>query len=130
MFFRLFLLFALVPVIELALLIKVGTLIGTLNTIILVIGTAMVGSYLVRMEGLSVMYRFQQNMQEGIFPAEEILDGAMILVAGALLVTPGVLTDIIGFSFVFPMSRMAIKRLLRRYIDKKIATMDIRIHRP
>ena len=130
MFFRLFLIFAIVPVIELSLLIKVGTLIGTLNTIILVIATAMVGSYLVRMEGLSVIYRFQQNMQEGIFPAEEILDGAMILVAGALLVTPGVLTDIIGFSFVFPMSRMAIKRLLRRYVDKKIATMDIRIHRP
>lgn len=130
MFLRLFLIFAIVPVIELGLLIKVGTLIGTLNTIVLVIATAMVGSYLVRMEGLTVIYRFQQNMQEGIFPAEEILDGAMILVAGALLVTPGVLTDIIGFSFVFPMSRMAIKRLLRRYIDKKIATMNIRIHRP
>lgn len=130
MFLRLFLIFAIVPVIELSLLIKVGTLIGTLNTVVLVIATAMVGSYLVRMEGLTVIYRFQQNMQEGIFPAEEILDGAMILVAGALLVTPGVLTDIIGFSFVFPMSRMAIKRLLRRYIDKKIATMNIRIHRP
>ncbi len=130
MFFRLFLIFAIVPVIELSLLIKVGTLIGTLNTIILVITTAMVGSYLVRMEGINVIYRFQQNMQEGIFPAEEILDGAMILVAGALLVTPGILTDIIGFSFVFTMSRMAIKRLLRRYIDKKIATINVRIHRP
>jgi UPF0716 protein FxsA len=130
MFFRLFLIFAIVPVIELSLLIKVGTLIGTLNTVVLVITTAMVGSYLVRMEGINVIYRFQQNMQEGIFPAEEILDGAMILVAGCLLVTPGILTDIIGFSFVFPMSRMAIKRLLRRYIDKKIATMNVRIHRP
>lgn len=130
MFFRLFLIFAIVPVIELSLLIKVGTLIGTLNTVVLVITTAMVGSYLVKMEGINVIYRFQQNMQEGIFPAEEILDGAMILVAGCLLVTPGILTDIIGFSFVFPMSRMAIKRLLRRYIDKKIATMNVRIHRP
>jgi len=129
MFFRLFLIFAIVPVVELALLIKVGTLIGTLNTVVLVIGTAMVGSYLVRMEGLSVFYRFQQNMQEGVFPAEEILDGAMILVAGALLVTPGVLTDIVGFSFVFPFSRMAIKRILRRYIDRRIATMDVRINR-
>jgi len=129
MFFRLFLIFAIVPVVELALLIKVGTLIGTLNTVVLVIGTAMVGSYLVRMEGLSVFYRFQQNMQEGVFPAEEILDGAMILVAGALLVTPGVLTDIVGFSLVFPISRMAIKRILRRYIDRRIATMDARINR-
>ena len=129
MFFRLFLIFAIVPVIELSLLIKVGTLIGTLNTVVLVITTAMVGSYLVRMEGINVIYRFQQNMQEGIFPAEEILDGAMILVAGCLLVTPGILTDIIGFSFVFPMSRMAIKRLLRRYIDKKIATMNVSVRR-
>jgi len=129
MFFRLFLIFAIVPVVELALLIKVGTIIGTLNTVLLVIGTAMLGSYLVRMEGLGVIYRFQQNMQEGIFPAEEILDGAMILVAGTLLVTPGILTDIVGFSLVFPFSRMAIKRVLRRYIDRRIATMDIRINR-
>ncbi len=126
MFFKLFLLFTIIPVIELTILIKIGTLIGTLNTVMLVIFTAMAGAYLVRMEGLGVIYRFQQNMQEGRFPAEEILDGAMILVAGALLVTPGVATDIIGFLLVFPSSRRVIKISLRRYIERRISTINIR----
>ena len=126
MFFKLFLLFTIIPVIELTILIKIGTLIGTLNTVMLVIFTALAGAYLVRMEGLGVIYRFQQNMQEGRFPAEEILDGAMILVAGALLVTPGVATDIIGFLLVFPSSRRMIKISLRRYIEHRIRTVNIR----
>ncbi len=126
MFFKLFLLFTIIPVIELTILIKIGTLIGTLNTVMLVMFTAMAGAYLVRMEGLGVIYRFQQNMQEGRFPAEEILDGAMILVAGALLVTPGVATDIIGFLLVFPSSRRLIKISLRRYIERRIRTVNIR----
>ena len=126
MFFKLFLLFTIIPVIELTILIKIGTLIGTLNTVMLVLFTAMAGAYLVRMEGLGVIYRFQQNMQEGRFPAEEILDGAMILVAGALLVTPGVATDIIGFLLVFPSSRRMIKISLRRYIERRISTINIR----
>ena len=126
MFFKLFLLFTIIPVIELSILIKIGTLIGTLNTVMFVIFTAMAGAYLVRMEGLGVIYRFQQNMQEGRFPAEEILDGAMILVAGALLVTPGVATDIIGFLLVFPSSRRMIKISLRRYIERRIRTVNIR----
>lgn len=126
MFFKLFLLFTIIPVIELTILIKIGTLIGTLNTVLLVLFTAMAGAYLVRMEGMGVIYRFQQNMQEGRFPAEEILDGAMILVAGALLVTPGVATDIIGFLLVFPSSRRMIKISLRRYIERRISTVNIR----
>jgi len=127
MFFRLFLLFTLLPVIELAILIKVGTVIGTLNTITLVIGTAVVGSFMVRKEGIGVVYRFQRNMREGIFPAEELIDGAMVLVAGALLVTPGFVTDIIGFLLVFPVSRRRIKILVRRHIEKKISS-SINIH--
>ena len=97
MFFKLFFLFALIPVIELAILIKVGSFIGVGYTILLVIGTAMVGAYLVKLEGLNIMLRFQKNMSEGIFPTEEIFDGAMVLVSGALLLTPGLVTDITGF---------------------------------
>ncbi|MBE9504430.1 MAG: FxsA family protein [Proteobacteria bacterium] len=129
MFFKLFIIFTIIPVIELSVLIKIGSTIGVLNTIILVIFTALVGAYLVKMEGLSVITRFQNNMATGIFPAEEILDGAMILVAGALLITPGVVTDIIGFLLVFPASRQIIKRFLRGYIQKKISDSDIRTHK-
>lgn len=129
MFSKLFIVFALIPVIELALLIKIGTIIGTLNTIILVIFTALVGAYLVKMEGISVVTRFQNNVSTGKFPADEIFDGAMILVAGALLVTPGVMTDVVGFSLVLPASRKVIKNFLKIYIQKRISSGDIHIHK-
>ncbi len=129
MFFKLFLIFAVIPVVELALLIKVGSVIGTLNTIIIVILTAIVGAYMVKLEGMVVMYRVQENMQQGIFPAEELINGMMILMAGALLLTPGFFTDVIGFLMVFPVSRGVIKRITARYIKKRISSTDVQIHR-
>ena len=127
MFFRLFLLFTLIPVIELSLLIKVGSLIGTFNTIAIVILTAIIGAYMVRLEGVGVMYRIQQDMREGIFPAEELINGMMVLTAGVLLLTPGFFTDVIGFLMVFPVTRNYLKRIARRYIDKNIANSHIEI---
>jgi UPF0716 protein FxsA len=129
MFFKLFLIFAVIPLIELGILIKIGTHIGTLNTISLVILTAAIGAYMVRLEGIGVMSRIQQNMQEGQFPAEELINGAMVLVAGALLLTPGVFTDVIGFLMVIPVSRNVIKRLIKQYIEKNISSGDIHINR-
>jgi UPF0716 protein FxsA len=120
MLFKLFLLFTIIPLIELAILVKIAMHIGIFYTIAIVIGTAVLGAYMVRMEGLSVILRFQKNMLEGIFPAEEILDGAMLLVAGSLLVTPGILTDIIGFLIVFPASRAVIKGWIKRYLRGKM----------
>jgi UPF0716 protein FxsA len=126
MLFKLFLLFSIVPVIELAILIQIGGYIGIPYTMALVIGTAIIGAYMVRHEGLSVMYRFKQNMQTGQFPAEEILDGALILVAGALLLTPGILTDVIGFLLVFPLSRLYIKDFIKERIRININLRGIR----
>jgi UPF0716 protein FxsA len=126
MLFKLFLIFAVVPVIELAVLIYVGSIIGTFNTIAVVVLTAAVGAYMVKLEGIGVIYRFRINLAEGTFPAEEIIDGAMVLVAGALLLTPGFFTDIAGFLMVFPASRGVIKRLLRRYVNHRITTVNIR----
>ena len=120
MFFKLFLIFALVPVIELAILIQVGSFIGGLNTVTIVILTALAGAYMVKLEGLGVMFRIQQNMQEGIFPGDEMINGAMILMAGALLLTPGFFTDVIGFLLVFPASRKFIKKAITPYIRKKM----------
>ena len=127
--FYLFLIFVLVPVIELTLLIKVGSMIGILNTITIILLTAMIGAYMVRLEGLSVLSRLQQNMQDGVFPAEEMIDGAMILVAGALLLTPGFFTDVVGFLMVFPGSRKLIKKIARRYIEKRVSPTDIYINK-
>lgn len=126
MFFKLFLIFAIVPVIELSVLIYVGSYIGTLNTIAIIILTAIVGAYLVRMEGIGVLYRIQRNLNEGVFPAEELINGALILVAGALLLTPGFFTDFVGFMLVFPATRELIKPPLKKYLKKHIS--DIHIH--
>lgn len=129
MFFKLFVVFAVTSLVELGILIKIGTYIGTLNTILLVVLTAAVGAYMVRMEGISVLARIQQHMQHGQFPAEELIDGAMILVAGAFLLTPGILTDTVGFLMVIPVSRNIIKKGIRQYIEKKISSGDIHINR-
>ena len=126
MFFKLFLIFALVPVAELSVLIYVGSHIGTLNTIAIILLTAVVGAYMVRLEGLGVLYRIQTDLARGVFPAEELVNGAMILVAGALLLTPGFFTDIAGFLMVFPATREFLKPDLKKYLKKRIS--DISIH--
>ena len=120
MLFKLFLLFTIVPAVELALLITIGTHIGTLNTIAIVIATGFIGAYMVRAEGLSVVTRLQRTMAEGAFPGEEILDGVMVLVSGALLITPGVMTDILGFLIVIPQTREPIKRVVKVYLKGKV----------
>ena len=127
MFSRLFLIFTIVPIIELTLLIKVGSYIGAINTILVVILTAAIGAYMVKMEGLGVMYRIQKNMQEGIFPADELVNGMMILVAGALLLTPGFFTDVIGFLMVLPFTRNRIRIFAMKYIKSKMPPGDIEI---
>ena len=125
--FHLFLLFAIIPMIELALLIKVGSYFGLFNTIAIVILTAVIGAYMVKMEGLGVMYRIQKSMQEGIFPEDELINGMMILVAGGLLLTPGFFTDVIGFLMVFPFTRNNIREFAMKYIKSKMPPGDIEI---
>ena len=124
MLFKLFLLFTIAPAIELAILIYAGTQLGTLNTLSIVILTALAGSILVRKEGLDVLNRFRASMQQGMFPSEEIMDGAMILVAGALLLTPGFVTDLIGLAFVVPAGRQLIKPILKDYIKRRFITIQ------
>ena len=114
--------------IELALLIKIGSYIGTQYTILIVILTAVIGAYMVKLEGIGIMYRIQKSMNEGAFPGEELIDGMMILVAGAVLLTPGFFTDILGFLMVIPASRKVIKRIVVRYIKDKTSSGDIEIH--
>jgi UPF0716 protein FxsA len=126
MFFKLFLIFTLVPAVELSLLIYFGSIIGTLNTIGLIIFTALLGAYMVRLEGIGVMYRIQRDLNEGRFPAEELINGVMILVAGALLLTPGFVTDILGFLMVIPGSRDVIKGAARRYLEKRVTLTRFR----
>lgn len=121
MFGRMILLFTLVPLVELYLLIKIGSLIGALPTVLIVIGTGVLGAYLARQQGFQVWMRIQREMQMGSFPAEDLLDGLLIFGAGVVLITPGVLTDILGILILLPHTRLLIrdwiKRRLMRMMD-------------
>lgn len=100
-----FVLFLLVPILEIYFLIKVGEVIGAWPTIFLVVLTAVIGAALLRQQGLSTLARMQQNMGEGKLPAQEIIEGVLLAVGGALLMTPGFVTDTFGFLCLLPFSR-------------------------
>lgn len=106
----LFLLFTVVPLIEIALFIFVGDRLGLGTTILLVVLTALIGSALVSRQGRGQIERVRSAIEAGSFPAKELAHGAMILVAGVLLITPGFLTDLVGFLFLVPQVREAIRR--------------------
>lgn len=124
---RLILLFLLTPAIELGLLIQVDRLIGFWPTIGLIIVTGIVGSYLARREGLTTWRRLNQRLQAGELPGKELADGVIILIAGALLVTPGVFTDVIGFLGLIPPSRAFIRRILIRRLQRKMEQGSMQI---
>jgi len=111
----LFLLFVGVPLVELYILIQVGQSIGALSTILLCILTAVAGATLIRMQGLSTLMRARRNLDQGMAPAMEMLEGVTLAIAGGLLLTPGFATDILGFLMLIPaLRRLAIKRALAR----------------
>lgn len=100
--------FILVPILEIYLLIKVGSVIGALPTILLVLLTAVIGVALLRQQGLSTLQKVQSQMQHGELPAIGMLEGMFLFLAGALLLTPGFFTDTIGFLLLIPPLRKAI----------------------
>ena len=122
---KLLLLFIIVPLMELALLIKLGSLIGVLDTILLIIFTGAAGAILVRTAGIQCLFTVRQQLQSGMFPADELCNGLLILIAGALLITPGLLTDIAGFALLVPPVRAVIKTRLRASLEKKVATTQV-----
>ncbi len=129
MFFRLFLLFTLVPALELYLIIKVGTAIGAFNTLLIIIFTGVLGAYYARQQGFKVFSNIQWKMQQGDLPGDDLVNGAMLLVGGALLITPGFVTDFLGFSLIFPPIREAMKKSVSVYLQRKMDRGEIRIHR-
>ena len=124
MFYYLVLLFTIIPIVELYLLIRVGAYLGASTTIMIVIFTGIFGAYLARLEGLRVLYSVQKDMQEGRMPANQILDGVLILVGAILLITPGLLTDALGLALVFSQTRAFIKVWVKLCIQKNIDKRD------
>lgn len=109
------LLFIIIPLLELYLIIKVGGYIGAFWTVMIVIATAIIGVNLLRMQGFNTLKRAQQNMERGAMPAMEMMEGIVLAVGGALLITPGFLTDTLGFICLIPFTRQA---LIRGFIKR------------
>ena len=120
MLLYLILLFTAVPIAELYLLIKIGQHIGAFNTVFIVLATGVFGAVLARMEGFVTLTKIQQDLQNGIMPTGKLIDGVFILVGGILLITPGLLTDIIGFLFIIPFTRHFFKTWLKAKLQDKL----------
>ncbi len=112
----LFVVFLVVPVIELAVIIQVGQEIGALNTIAVLLIISFAGAWLVKREGTGVARRFREQMAIGHVPGREIADGVLILFAGALLLTPGFVTDLLGLALLLPPVRSVIRGSLMRQV--------------
>jgi UPF0716 protein FxsA len=121
MFFtKLLILFVIVPVTELYILIEVGKKIGSLTTIGIIILTGVIGAYLVKGQGFMILKKIQNDLNEGIMPGDSLIQGAIILVGGIFLLTPGFVTDSIGFIFLIPVSRRVVKKYLLKWLKGKI----------
>ncbi len=120
-------LFVLIPVLEMWILIEVGSRIGALPTIALVVLTASIGLSLLKQQGLATILSARRKMDEGAIPASELVNGVMIAVGGALLLTPGFVTDTFGFLLLIPQTRQwVLFRLIDRYRDKIIIEGEYR----
>lgn len=121
MFFtKLLILFIIIPGVELYILIEVGKKIGSLPTIGIIVLTGILGAYLVKRQGFMILKKIQNDLNEGIMPGDSLIQGAIILIGGILLLTPGFITDIIGFVFLIPVSRLVVKKYLLKWLKGKI----------
>ncbi|MBW2221938.1 MAG: FxsA family protein [Deltaproteobacteria bacterium] len=125
MLLKLILIFTIVPFIELSLLIEIGARIGTFNTIMLIVITGVIGAFMARIAGLNVLFKIQENLREGVFPRDELFDGILVLIGGVLLLTPGLLTDALGFFLLLPFGQALVRRWLKEIMKRKIDRGEI-----
>ena len=117
--FLLLLLFFTIPLLEIFVLLQVGSAIGVLPTIAMVVLTAVIGAGLIRAQGIATLGRVRQELERGELPAVGIIEAAMLLVAGALLLTPGFVTDAIGFLILVPPLR---RRIIQAFLLRRVLT--------
>ena len=113
------LLFVVVPVLEIYVLIQVGQVIGAWWTVLLLVADGFLGSWLMKREGTKAWRALREALDERRMPARELADGALILIGGTLLVTPGFLSDVVGFFCVLPFTRPLARAALARFLDRK-----------
>ena len=118
MFIRLLTIFIIIPLIELVILIKVGSYIGLWPTILIVVLTGIIGASLARYQGFMIINKIKSEVNSGKVPARELIDGLLILIGGIVLLTPGFLTDICGFFLLIPYTRNFIKGFVRSHFER------------
>ncbi|MEO1879080.1 MAG: FxsA family protein [Methylococcales bacterium] len=122
-----FLFFLTVPFVEIYLLLQLGGIVGVFPTVLLVVFTAILGAWLLRRQGFATWQRFQANLAKGEIPAYEMIEGPILLVGGALLLTPGFFTDAMGFVCLIPQAR---RKLAQYVIEKQLVNMQAPFQRP
>lgn len=120
MLLKLILLFTITPLVEFYILIKIGTIIGAGATILIVLCTGIMGGILAQAQGLRVIQQLISELEQGIFPAEPLWNGLFVLVGAVFLITPGLLTDILGFFCIIPFTREPLKKLVKKYIGHRL----------
>ena len=118
MFFKLFLAFTTIPLVEIYLLIHIGSVFGVFTSIALVFFTGLLGAYLARIQGIKTLFKIQESIKEGRMPSGELLEALLIVAAGIVLITPGFLTDTIGFLLLLP----NIREIVKSWVQSKIKT--------
>ena len=124
---RLILIFIIVPLMEILLLIEIGSRIGTLNTISIIIVTGILGGYMMRHQGFAILTNIRMDLSQGRMPTGELINGALVLVGGILLLTPGFFTDAVGFILLIPTTRGFVRKKIQLLIQRKIESGDIHI---
>jgi UPF0716 protein FxsA len=124
---RLILIFIVVPLIEILLLIEIGSRIGAFNTILVIVLTAILGASMMRQQGFTIMRNIQRDLSQGRMPTGELINGALVLVGGIVLLTPGFFTDAVGFILLIPATRGFIRKKIQLLIRRKIESGDIHI---
>jgi UPF0716 protein FxsA len=122
-------LFIAVPLIELYVILKVGDAIGALWTILILAADSVLGSLLLRSQGRAVWRRFNEALATGRMPHREVIDGVLVIVGGALLITPGFVTDVVGLIFLVPPTRALVRRLAIRRLGRRIEIQARTVHR-
>ena len=125
---RLFLLFMVAPLIELYLLLKLGSYIGVAATIGVVIGTSVAGGLLAMSQGLTVLRQAHGELDQGRIPAESLFDGTLVLTAGIMLIIPGLLTDCLGLFLLIPWTRRMFKSWLKKNLEEKISRGEMQVY--
>lgn len=119
------LLFILLPTLELVLLIKLGSYIGALATVAIVFVTAVLGASMLRREGFSTLMKARERLESGEMPAREVAEGALLIVAGAFLLTPGFITDAVGFACLIPSLRRRMAEALMKRMALQVGTVTM-----